>query len=1054
MRNKKIQNELALFSAIAALLVFAASAFAAAVPLNWPELSKVPRGAANGPNSKDAALIVGIQNYIFVPHIQGANLNAADWRTYLRQGRQIPLRNVGFLSDAEATLENIRDEAKRIAALAKPGGTIWFVFIGHGVASANGEEGLLVGVDAQGTAKSLDARSIPQSEIESILTKSQAARVVMIVDSCFSGQAADGKPLAPGLQALVRTSQMQANNKTIRLTAGKSHQFAGPLPGEHRPAFSYLILGALRGWGDENHDKKVTAEEAVNYANDVLITLAKDRNQTPELIAGDKGAVLAVNVREKGPDIDQMVQARIQAANAAKGNSSDEYIHIPAGSFVLNHPTDAYQKGETVALQAFEMKRTPVTVAEFQKCVEAGACTAANYGDTLDTSKIASCNYNRGHNWLNHPMNCVSWYAAKEYCEWAGGRLPTEEEWEYAATHDGTQHLNTEYPWGNERPDATRGNYGVPKTTPVGKYSPKGDSPLGLVDMIGNVTEWTDSPSGSNRVLKGHSVLVKNASYLSVSWRTNYNPAAVNVVNTGFRCVKESVPETHSANENANTNENKTEKENDFIQIPAGKYVLSHGTQIPPGKFVQSHGTGQLPAGTTVRLMAFEMKKTPVTVAEFQKCYDAGKCRGKYYRQQGNDQCNFSSKHRNNRQNYPMNCVNWNDANEYCRWIGGRLPTEEEWEYAATHNGTGHLITNYPWGNEGAAGRANYDKKEGGTTPVGAYSPAGDSPLGLVDMAGNVWEWVLNRQANSNFYTMKGGSWLSGEGSLNVTAEHGDTPETGGASIGFRCIRMKSTEETGAAHQQDEKDENITEAANDEASLQRGTAPIEIAASIPFIRIPAGSYVTSHKTWDYPVGSTVTLAAFELGKTPVTVAQYRQCVEAGGCSLKHFRPAGNPDACLYNRGAGYQNHPMNCVNWLGAKEYCEWIGARLPTEHEWEYASTHDGKKHLNRKYPWGHFLSKSKANYDRNNIGMPTEVGRYSPKGDSPLGLVDMVGNVEELTSSKAFTHGSATEYVAKGGGWNEYDSFLEVSRSNSHSTKWGYDYLGFRCARSLDAP
>ena len=79
----------------------------------------------------------------------------------------------------------------------------------------------------------------------------------------------------------------------------------------------------------------------------------------------------------------------------------------------------------------------------------------------------------------------------------------------------------------------------------------------------------------------------------------------------------------------------------------------------------------------------------------------------------------------------------------------------------------------------------------------------------------------------------------------------------------------------------------------------------------------------------------------------------------------------------------------------------------------------------------------------------MPTEVGKYSPKGDSPLGLVDMLGNVQEFTSSKAFTHGSNIEYVTMGGGWIEYDSFLEVSSSNSHSTKWGYDYLGFRCAR-----
>ena len=237
-------------------------------------------------------------------------------------------------------------------------------------------------------------------------------------------------------------------------------------------------------------------------------------------------------------------------------------------------------------------------------------------------------------------------------------------------------------------------------------------------------------------------------------------------------------------------------------------------------------------------------------------------------------------------------------------------------------------------------------------------------------------------------------------------------------------------------------------------SAHKGQAPKEVVESIKFISIPAGSYVVSRNTWDYVEGQTVTLGAFELGKTPVTIGQYKQCVEAGGCSLKHYNPNQLRDGCLYTRGKGYQNHPMNCINWYGAKEYCEWIGARLPTEYEWEYAATHDGKKHRDQKYPWGHFLSKSKANYEKR-IGMPTEVGKYSPKGDSPLGLVDMVGNVQEWTFSKVPNIGTTSFwYVTKGGAWNEHESLLEVSNSSKNNPEWGYDYNGFRCARSLDAP
>ena len=298
---------LLLFSGTAARAADSASVF-------WPDLSSAPAASSSSELAQagagDAALVVGVSKYAFVSPVEGADKNAADWWAYFRQFRGIPRSSVGFLRDAEATAEGIRDEAKRVAALAKPGSTIWFVFIGHGVASANGEEGLLVGVDAQGTAKSLDTRSIPQSEVESILSNSQAARVIMIVDSCFSGQSSDGRPLAPGLQALVRTSQLETNNKTIRLTAGTSDQFAGPLPGAHRPAFSYLVLGAIRGWGDENRDGNVTAEEAVNYANDVLLVLEKGRRQTPELIGADRQMLLADHVSESGPDIDGMVLGR------------------------------------------------------------------------------------------------------------------------------------------------------------------------------------------------------------------------------------------------------------------------------------------------------------------------------------------------------------------------------------------------------------------------------------------------------------------------------------------------------------------------------------------------------------------------------------------------------------------------------------------------------------------------------------------------------------------------------------------------------------------------
>ncbi|MBN1283940.1 MAG: SUMF1/EgtB/PvdO family nonheme iron enzyme [Anaerolineae bacterium] len=98
--------------------------------------------------------------------------------------------------------------------------------------------------------------------------------------------------------------------------------------------------------------------------------------------------------------------------------------------------------------------------------------------------------------------------------------------------------------------------------------------------------------------------------------------------------------------------------------------------------------------------------------------------------------------------NHPANGISWYEAYAYCKWLSEqfgyevRLPTESEWEKAA--RGTDGLI--YPWGNTLDKNKCNVDKFGiGGTTPVGKYSPAGDSPYGCADMVGNVWEWCLTK---------------------------------------------------------------------------------------------------------------------------------------------------------------------------------------------------------------------------------------------------------------------------------------------------------------------
>jgi formylglycine-generating enzyme required for sulfatase activity len=136
------------------------------------------------------------------------------------------------------------------------------------------------------------------------------------------------------------------------------------------------------------------------------------------------------------------------------------------------------------------------------------------------------------------------------------------------------------------------------------------------------------------------------------------------------------------------------------------------------------------------------------------------------------------------KEDHPVNCVNWDQANAYCEWAGKRLPTEEEWEWAARGQRRG---TNFPWG--GAEPRSQLCwKRKDGTCPVGSY-PAGDAPGGIHDLAGNVWEWT-----SSNYDTRtrvnRGGAWINNEVSfVRAAFRFWSAPIDHTFILGFRCAR-------------------------------------------------------------------------------------------------------------------------------------------------------------------------------------------------------------------------------------------------------------------------
>jgi formylglycine-generating enzyme required for sulfatase activity len=186
------------------------------------------------------------------------------------------------------------------------------------------------------------------------------------------------------------------------------------------------------------------------------------------------------------------------------------------------------------------------------------------------------------------------------------------------------------------------------------------------------------------------------------------------------------------------------------------------------------------------KVASFELDLTEVTASSYQRCVEAGQCTkpGRMAT------CNFQP----GKENHPINCVDWNQANTFCRWAGKRLPSEEEWEYAAR----GSDGRKYPWGDTNPEGRICWRRWKArlGTCEVGSF-PSGDSPFGVHDLAGNVWEWTSSWFSGgygagrvTELRVERGGGWGDFNADDFRSSARGRTPPTRRSDVlGFRCAR-------------------------------------------------------------------------------------------------------------------------------------------------------------------------------------------------------------------------------------------------------------------------
>lgn len=258
--------------------------------------------------------------------------------------------------------------------------------------------------------------------------------------------------------------------------------------------------------------------------------------------------------------------------------------------------------------------------------------------------------------------------------------------------------------------------------------------------------------------------------------------------------------------------------------------------------------------------------------------------------------------------------------------------------------------------------------------------------------------------------------------------------------------------------------------SQEQAGFEVGDIYTRQEDGMTMVFVPGGEFKMGRR-WSFqdPV-HTVVLDSFWIDKTEVTNAHFVHCVEAGVCPI--------PTSCSWGEStyqdAGKQDHPVVCISWQIANNYCQWVGARLPTEAEWEYTAR--GPDSL--LFPWGQTLEAERINScDRNcphedhqvieyddGYAQTSPVGIYL-LGSSWCGAMDMIGNAWEwvadwygpyprTTQTNPTGPETGTERIIRGGSWFENNDYGFLRGDNRHPYEpKARDFLvGFRCAIPLE--
>ena len=470
------------------------------------------------------ALIIGNNEYQNMDKLKTAVNDA-------REVEKLLAGQYGFKTNLllNASRRDILKALNRFRRQLKSEDSLLIYYAGHGWLDREADLGYWLPVDAE---KGDSTNWIPNATITGTIRAIPARHILLVADSCYSGSLSRGVDV--GIRPQDYFDKLARKKSRTVLTSGGLEPVMDSGGGKNS-VFARQFINALKG----NQDK---------IDGQYLFS----RLRRPVMLISDQTPVysdIRKSGHEMGGDFVFVPEGSVQPET--------DMVLIPAGAFEMgSNDGDKDEKPvHTVTLDAFYMDKHEVTVAQYKRCVASGQCEVANsnYWSGKHQSEYDKyCNYDKTDRG-NHPLNCVDWKNASAYCQYVGKQLPTEAQWEKAATwKDGRKY---KYPSGKTSvscADAVLddGGWGCGKN----RTWPAGSKPVeinGTYDMAGNVWEWISDwygsysgseqrnpqgpASGSGRVFRGGS-WSGTASNLRGAIRGSSDPSS-RFYNLGFRCV-------------------------------------------------------------------------------------------------------------------------------------------------------------------------------------------------------------------------------------------------------------------------------------------------------------------------------------------------------------------------------------------------------------------------------------------------------------------------------------------------------------------------------------